>query len=125
MTKKPMDSKKTNISKKVAPLVMSTSMVAASFLAAGAPISAAEFDKEVVKPEVVEKYKNHGQAVSALARSLPGGPEKGKLVSALAQSNVGKVVAADEDDDDADETDGDTPVAEEPEAPEAPEEDDA
>ena len=29
--------------------------------------------------------KNHGQKVSALAKSLPGSPEKGKLVSQLAQ----------------------------------------
>ena len=87
MNKKHMDSKKANknFSKKVAPLVMSTSMIAATFLAAGAPISAAELDKKDVNPEVIEQAKNHGQKVSALAKSLPGSPEKGKLVSQLAQ----------------------------------------
>ena len=88
MNKKQMDSKEANkkLSKKVAPLVMSTTMVAAAFLAAGAPISAAELDKKDVNPEVIEQVKNHGQEVSALAKSLPGSPEKGKLVSQLAQA---------------------------------------
>ena len=83
MNKKQMNSKETSksLSKKVAPLVMSTSMMAATFLAAGAPISAAELDEKGVNPEIVEQVKNHGQEVSALANSLPGSPEKGKLVS--------------------------------------------
>ena len=84
-----MDSKKANknLSKKVAPLVMSTSMMAATFLVAGAPISAAELDTKGVNPEVIEQVKNHGQEVSTLAKSLPGSPEKGKLVSELASSS--------------------------------------
>ena len=89
MNKKQMDSKRVNkkLSKKVAPLVMSTSMIAATFLAAGAPISAAELDTKSVNPEVIEQLNNHGQEVSALAKSLPGSPEKGKLVSEQARAN--------------------------------------
>ncbi|MEH7115094.1 hypothetical protein V7124_22435, partial [Neobacillus niacini] len=93
MNKKQMVSKEVNkkLSKKVAPLVMSTTMMAAAFLAAGAPISAAELDKKGVNPEVIEQVKNHGQEVSALAKSLPGSPEKGKLVSKLAQAKSGTI----------------------------------
>ena len=57
--KKQDNAKKVNkpLAKKVVPFVMSTSMVAASFLAAGAPISAAELDGKEVTPEVIE----HGE----------------------------------------------------------------
>ena len=91
MNKKQMETKRTNkkLARKVAPFVMSTSMMAATFLAAGAPISAAELEKTDVNPEVIEQVKNHGQEVSSLAKSLPGSPEKGKLVSELAKSKSG------------------------------------
>lgn len=113
MNKKQMESKKVNknLSKKIAPLVMSTSMVAAAFLAAGAPISAAELDTKAVNPEVIEHVKNHGQEVSALAKSLPGSPEKGKIVSKLAQANSGTNINNDNPDnnDNIDETNNDVP----------------
>ena len=72
--KKQNNVKKVNkpLSKKVAPFVMSTSMVAASFLAAGAPISAAELEGKGATPEVIQHAKNHGQEVSQLAKSLQG-----------------------------------------------------
>ena len=76
-TGKCKESKQTII-KKVAPFVMSTSMVAATFLAAGAPISAAELEGKGVNPEAIEQIeqpKNHGQKVSALANSLKGPSE--------------------------------------------------
>ncbi|MDI2586897.1 hypothetical protein OR571_07205 [Psychrobacillus sp. NEAU-3TGS] len=118
MNKKQMESKKANknLSKKVAPLVMSTSMMAATFLAAGAPISAAELDTKEVNPEVIEHVKNHGQEVSALARSLSGSPEKGELVSKLAR------VHSETTDDNPDNKDNiDDTTAEESEAPAAEE----
>ncbi|WP_218011650.1 hypothetical protein, partial [Metabacillus fastidiosus] len=65
---------------------MSTSMMAATFLAAGAPTSAAELDNKEVNPEVLAQVQNHGQEVSELAKSLPGSPEKGKLISELAKN---------------------------------------
>ena len=78
MNKKQMDSKKVNkpFSKKVAPFVMSTSMVAATLFATGAPISAAELEEKGVNTEVLEQAKNHGQEVSELAKSLPGSLKK-------------------------------------------------
>ncbi|MFJ8065082.1 hypothetical protein ACIQYS_10675 [Psychrobacillus sp. NPDC096426] len=111
MNKKQMDSKKVNknLSKKVAPLVMSTSMMAATFLAAGAPISAAELDTKGVNPEVIEHVKNHGQEVSSLAKSLLGTPEKGKLVSKLAQANSSKTNDDPDNNDNIDETNNDVP----------------
>jgi hypothetical protein len=111
MNKKQMDSKKANkrLSKKLAPLVMSTSMMAATFLAAGAPISAAELDTKGVNPEVIEQVKNHGQEVSALAKSLPGSPEKGELVSKLAQDNSGTTNDDPDNTDNIDETNNDVP----------------
>src|SRR3954463_14946460 len=89
MNKKQKDSKNVNkaLSKKVAPFVMSTSMMAATLFVAGAPISAAELEEKGVDPEILEQVKNHGQEVSAYARSLPGSPEKGQLVSELAKTN--------------------------------------
>jgi len=42
---------------------------------------------------VCDPAKNHGQNVSAYARSLPKGPGRGALVSAAAQSDCGKTVA--------------------------------
>src|SRR3954454_18967702 len=104
MNKRQMESKtlNENLSKKLAPLVMSTSMMAATFLAAGAPISAAELDTKGVNPEVIEQEKNHGQKVSALAKSLPGSPEKGKLVSKLAQANSGTTNDDPDNDDNID-----------------------
>ncbi|MGG3800361.1 hypothetical protein, partial [Metabacillus fastidiosus] len=88
MNKKQMNSKKESkkLSKKVVPFVMSTSMMAATFLAAGAPTSAAELDNKEVNPEILEQVQNHGQEVSELAKSLPGSPEKGKLISELAKN---------------------------------------
>src|SRR5690242_19331972 len=87
--KKQNNSNKVNkpLSKKVAPFVMSTSMMAATFLAAGAPISAAELEGKEVAPEVIEQAKNHGQEVSALAKSLKGPSEinKGQLINELAK----------------------------------------
>ena len=90
--KKQENAKKVNkpLSKKVAPFVMSTSMVAATFLAAGAPISAAELEGKGVNPEAIEQIeqpKNHGQKVSALANSLKGPSEfnKGQMISELAK----------------------------------------
>ena len=73
--KKQDNAKKVNkpLSKKVAPFVMSTSMMAATFLAAGAPISAAELEGKGVTPEVIEQIeqaKNHGQKVSAVSEKL-------------------------------------------------------
>ena len=52
--KKQNNAKKVNkpLSKKVAPFVMSTTMMAATFLAAGAPISAAELEGKNVNHEV-------------------------------------------------------------------------
>src|SRR5690606_39413126 len=116
MNKKQMDSKTANknFSKKVAPLVMSTSFIAASFLAAGAPISAAELDTKDVNTELIEHAKNHGQKVSEFAKSLPGSPEKGKLVSQVAQQkNETTDELEDKEIDDA----TDDGVAEEPETP--------
>ena len=90
--KKQENAKKVNkpLSKKVAPFVMSTSMMAATFLAAGAPISAAELEGKGIDPEVIEQIdqpKNHGQEVSALAKSLKGPSEfnKGQRISQLAK----------------------------------------
>ncbi|MEH7392317.1 hypothetical protein, partial [Bacillus sp. JJ1474] len=101
MSKKQMNSKKEGrkLAKKVAPFVMSTSMVATAFLAAGAPSSAAEIDNKGVNPEVVDQVKNHGQKVSKLATSLPGSPEKGKLISELARDKSFKTVNLDTNDD--------------------------
>ena len=92
--KKQNNAKKVNkpLSKKVAPFVMSTTMMAATFLAAGAPISAAELEGKNVNHEVIEQAKNHGQKVSALAKSLPGSPEKGQLVSELAKSKSENII---------------------------------
>ena len=39
---------------------------------------------------VCDDTKNHGQNVSAFARSLPKGPGRGQLVSAVAKSDCGK-----------------------------------
>ncbi len=122
MNKKLKDSKNTNkaLSKKVAPFVMSTSMMAATFLAAGAPISAAELEEKGVKPEIVEQVKNHGQEVSALANSLPGSPEKGKLVSELAKDKSFKTdqldTTNDDSEDNIDETNNEEPATEEGES---------
>ncbi|WP_066296280.1 hypothetical protein [Bacillus sp. FJAT-29937] len=101
MNKKQMNSKKESkkFAKKVAPFAMSTSMMAAAFLAAGAPTSAAELENKGVKPEVLQHVKNHGQEVSALATSLPGSPEKGKLISELAKNKSFKTVKLNTDDD--------------------------
>ena len=57
--KKQDNAKKVNkpLAKKVVPFVMSTSMVAASFLAAGAPISAAELEGKGATPEVIRTCK--------------------------------------------------------------------
>ncbi|MER2120050.1 MAG: hypothetical protein ABS935_07255, partial [Solibacillus sp.] len=120
MNKKQMDSKTANknFSKKVAPLVMSTSFIAASFLAAGAPISAAELDAKDVNPEIIEHAKNHGQKVSEFAKSLPGSPEKGKLVSQIAQQKTETTEL--ENNDNIDDTTNDVVedgVGEEPETP--------
>ncbi|MBM4761144.1 hypothetical protein [Bacillus sp. B15-48] len=101
MTEKQMDSKKATkaLARKVAPLVMSTSMMAATFLVAGAPISAAELEEKGVNPEVLEQVKNHGQEVSELAKYLPGSPEKGKHVSDLAKNKSFKLNPSDKTDD--------------------------
>ena len=55
--KKQDNAKKVNkpLAKKVVPFVMSTSMVAATSLAAGAPISAAELEGKGVNPEAIEQ----------------------------------------------------------------------
>ena len=121
--KKQNNAKKVNkpLSKKVAPFVMSTSMVAATFLAAGAPISAAELEGKGVTSEVIEQAKNHGEEVSQLAKSLPGPPEKGQLVSELAKDKSEKNIEESTSDDLATEEDGEAaeapaePVAEEDE----------
>ena len=111
--KKQNNAKKVNkpLSKKVAPFVMSTSMMAATFLAAGAPISAAELEGKGIAPEVIEQIdqaKNHGQKVSALAKSLKGPSEfnKGQLISELAKDKSFKT-EKDESEDPIEETTND------------------
>jgi hypothetical protein len=64
--------------KKAVPFVLSTSMLAATFLAAGAPVSADEHDAEV---------KNHGEIVSLVAETIPGSPEKGYIMDEVSQGN--------------------------------------
>ncbi|MGO4890084.1 hypothetical protein ACJ2A9_20245, partial [Anaerobacillus sp. MEB173] len=76
--KREIKSNKAGVSKKVLPLVLSTSMLASTFIAAGAPVLADEL-------EIAEK--NHGQIVSEAASSIPGSFEKGKIISELAKSN--------------------------------------
>ncbi|RHW31397.1 hypothetical protein D1B33_17980, partial [Lysinibacillus yapensis] len=142
MNKKQMDSNKVtkNFSKKVAPLVMSTSMVAAAFLAAGAPTSAEELDKKGLSPEVEQKLqqmgvsskaiekaknaKNHGQKVSAIAKATAGSPEHGQIVSMVAQDTV---VPTDDDLDDTNQSDDniDETIEEVTEETDAPAEEDA
>ena len=77
--KKQENAKKVNkpLSKKVAPFVMSTSMVAATFLAAGAPISAAELEGKGVNPEAIEQIE---QAKKPWSESICIGeqPERAK-----------------------------------------------
>ena len=57
MNKKQMDTKKVNkkLSKKVGPLVLSTSVVAAAFLAARVSASAAELDTKGVHSKLLNK----------------------------------------------------------------------
>lgn len=89
MNKKQMDSKTANknFSKKVAPLVMSTSFIAASFLAAGAPISAAELDAKDVNREVIEHIKITGRKCLNLQRACQVLTKKGSLSAKLPSKN--------------------------------------
>ena len=61
-----------------------------------------------------DESKNHGQNVSAYARSLPKGPGRGEKVSAVAQSDCGKAAG-----DAEEEVELEASEAEEAEAPKA------
>ena len=67
-----------------------------------------------LKPAVCDPTLNHGQNVSAYARSLPPGPGRGRLVSQFAQSDCGKtaakVDAGEVDADDAESTKAEKPA---------------
>ena len=87
--KKQNNAKKVNkpLSKKVAPFVMSTSMMAATFLVAGAPISAAELEGKGVTPEDNRTGKKSWSGISELAKSLQGPLEEGQL------DNKGQIIS--------------------------------
>jgi hypothetical protein len=82
------------ISKKVAPLVMSTTMLASAFLMAGAPASALASEDSVPQLHAQKSesmgtpYGSHGEIVSTYAKSIEGSPEKGIKISTAAQGDV-------------------------------------
>ena len=75
--------------------------------AAKAARRAAKADRRAAKAErkqaptgpafVCDPALNHGQNVSAYARSLPKGPGRGRLVSQAARSDCGKAPGTDDD----------------------------
>ena len=70
---------------------------------------------------VCDESKNHGQNVSAYARSLPQGPGRGEKVSAVAQSDCGKTEATEVETAEAEEVEEPKPAkAEKPAKPAKP-----
>ena len=66
-------------------------MLTAAIFGAGGSALAAEKDEET-------GFKNHGAEVSSFATSIPGSPEKGKIMRSIANKNL-QEMAPDEDDD--------------------------
>jgi len=99
------------------PFVLSTSMLAATFLVAGASVSADEHNGQDV---------NHGEIVSEVAQALPGSPEKGQIMSSIAQGDyeLAKEILSDfiDDSDDLEEKDFEDLIPEEAVEDEATEE---
>ena len=58
-------------------------------------VSAGSSTPAVAAPPCPPDVQNHGQYVSDVARNTPPGPDHGKIVSAAAQSDCGKVATSD------------------------------
>jgi hypothetical protein len=84
--------KRSKAAKKLAPLVLSTSMLASSLFMAGAPAMAEEKTEHKQQVEATESieatFKNHGKRVSGAATTLSGSSEKGNEIRSIAQSNA-------------------------------------
>ncbi|MEW9673453.1 hypothetical protein, partial [Ammoniphilus sp. 3BR4] len=90
-----MNQRKKKSERKWVPLVMSTSLLTAAFISAGAPASANELGKAEQLEEALT-YKNHGQQVSEVATTTDGGPGKGAVVNEAAQNKGEGTVDAEE-----------------------------
>ena len=90
---KETNQKEKNTNKKILPFVMSTSMLTAAIFGAGGSAFAAEKGEET-------EFKNHGAEVSSFATSIPGSPEKGKIMRTIANKNLQEEAPNEDDSDD-------------------------
>ena len=91
---KERNEKEKNTNKKILPFVMSTSMLTAALFGAGGAALADENSEDTT-------FKNHGEEVSSFAKSIPGSPEKGKIMRAIASKKWQEKAAGEDKADDS------------------------
>jgi hypothetical protein len=116
-------------SKKLAPIVISTSMVISALMASGVPVLAAEAPTEQQVQNLEESedvFENHGNMVSHYAKNYDGTDKKGQVIRLYAQENKDDNVPIEEENGDGEtpdeNADEEAPVEEETGDGETPDE---